>query len=83
MLQIILIYISMKFIARFLVIGDCNAKIGPQDSQYTFHSETNINGQHLLDLTQETNRVITNTCFQKEPGKLWTYISDMNRHTKT
>ena len=66
-----------------MVIGDCNAHIGPQDAQYTFHSETNINGQHLIDLTQETNLVITNTCFQKKPGKLWTYISDMNRHTKT
>ena len=50
--------------------------------RYTYHTHTNKNGQHLLDLTSDSNLVITNTMFQKRPGKLWTYLSDMSR-TKT
>ena len=61
-----------------LVIGDCNAHLGPTDVQYTYHKDTNSNGQLLLDLAIECNMVITNTKFQKKAGKLWTYISDMS-----
>ena len=61
-----------------LVIGDFNAHIGVEDAKYTYHNNTNTNGKFLLDLVAENNLVITNTTFQKRPGKLWTYISDMN-----
>ena len=61
-----------------MVIGDCNAHIGPRDVQYTYHESTNSNDQHLLDLEIESNLIITNTKFQKKPGKMWTYISDMS-----
>ena len=61
-----------------LVIGDFNAHIGVEDAKYTYHNNTNTNGKFLLDLVAENNLVITNTTFQKRPGKSWTYISDMN-----
>ena len=55
-----------------MVIGDCNAHIGKDDAKYTFHDITNANGKLLIDLAEETNMIITNTTFQKKPGKLWT-----------
>ena len=61
-----------------IVIGDCNAHIGKDDARYTYHDITNKNGKLLLELVDETNMLITNTRFQKKPGKLWTYISDMS-----
>ena len=32
-----------------LVIGDCNAHLGPEDALYTFHDKTSDNGKLLLD----------------------------------
>ena len=61
-----------------IVIGDCNAHIGKDAAKYTYHERTNNNGKLLLQMTEETNMLITNTCFQKKPGKQWTYISDMS-----
>ena len=61
-----------------VVLGDFNAHIGEKDARYTYHLNTNKNGQHLLDLSSEKNLVITNTTFQKRRGKLWTYLSDMS-----
>ena len=65
-----------------MVIGDCNAHIGPEEARHTFHNETNSNGEHLVNLALETNMIITNTSFQKSPRKLWTFLSDMSG-TKT
>ena len=53
-----------------LVVGDCNAHLGTSDVPYSYHMETNSNGQLLLDLSIECNMVITNTTFQKRTGKL-------------
>ena len=61
-----------------VVLDDFNAHIGEIDAKYTYHLNTNKNGQHLLDLSSEKNLVITNTTFQKRRGKLWTYLSDMS-----
>ena len=61
-----------------IVMGDFNGHIGSADARHTYHSVTNQNGQRLLDLAEEANLVITNTIFQKKPGKLWSYISDMS-----
>ena len=58
-----------------IVVGDFNARIGPEDAKFTYHSETNRNGKYLLELAMEKNFIITNTQFQKRKGKLWTYTS--------
>ena len=60
-----------------MVIGDCNTHIGKDDTKYTFHDRTNANGKLLIDIAEEPNMIIPNTTFQKKPGKLWTYVSDM------
>ena len=60
------------------VIGDFNAHLGENDAKYTYHEKTNSNGKLLLDLSLETNLVVSNVIFQKPQKKLWTYISDMN-----
>ena len=65
-----------------IVVGDFNAHLGKNEAKYTYHNNTNSNGQFLLDLACECNLLITNTTFQKRSGKLWTYFSDMTT-TKT
>ena len=37
----------------------------------------------MNDLVKETNLLVTNTHYQKKPGKLWTFISDMNEDQKS
>ena len=61
-----------------LVIGDCNAHLGPEDALYTFHDKTSDNGKLLLDYFIEANLIIANTRFQKKRGKLFTFMSEMN-----
>ena len=61
-----------------MVIGDFNAHLGEDAATYSYHNETNENGQMLSDLVSETNMLITNTQYRKKPGKLWTFISDMS-----
>ena len=46
-----------------LLIGDCNAHIGTDETPITYYEQTNSNGQLLLDLALETNMIITNTQF--------------------
>ena len=58
-----------------LVIGDFNARIGPEDGRYTYHESTNRNGKYLADMAMEKGLIIANTQFCKKKGKLWTYIS--------
>ena len=31
------------------VLGDFNARLGPEDAPYTYHESTNRNGRHLAD----------------------------------
>ena len=38
-----------------LIPGDFKAKLGPDDAKFTFHSETNRNGERLIDLMAEFN----------------------------
>ena len=61
-----------------LECGDFNAHLGKSDVPFTFHEETNRNGQLLLDHRTECGMRITNTLFKKRMGKKWTYLSDMN-----
>ena len=48
-----------------LVLGDFNAHIGNNDGNFTFHKNTNNNGQLLVNLSQECKMQITNVKFQK------------------
>ena len=41
-------------------------------------SNTNKNGQLLIDHLQESNMMVGNTKFRKKHSKLWTFISDMS-----
>ncbi|XP_030839582.1 uncharacterized protein LOC115923289 [Strongylocentrotus purpuratus] len=58
-----------------LVVGDFNARIGPEDAKYTYHETTNRNGKYLVDMAVEKNLVIASGQYCKKKGKLWTYIS--------
>ena len=54
------------------VCGDFNAKLS-NNSRFTHHTETNDNGERLLDLCDEHQLIVTNTRFQKNLNRLWTY----------
>ena len=56
-----------------LVAGDFNAKLGADDAKYTYHLETNRNGDHLVDLAQEFSLLAANTRFKKSKNQLWTF----------
>ena len=59
---------------NFLVIlGDFNARVGPEDAPFTFHSSTNTNGEHLSALLVERGLLAANTLFNKRLGKSWTF----------
>ena len=59
---------------NFLVLaGDFNAKLGPEESKFSFHSKTNRNGEMLMDFVQEFNLFISNTHFMKPKGQMWTF----------
>ena len=53
-----------------IIIGDFNARISKDDGNFTYHQETNKNGVLLIDIINEKQLVITNTCFQKKLNKL-------------
>ena len=56
-----------------IVMGDFNARLGPDEASYTFHDETNRNGKYMAELLTEFGLLATNTMFQKKKGKLWTF----------
>ena len=59
---------------NFLTIpGDFNAKLGPDDAKFTIHTETNRNGELLVDFMEEFNLFPANTKFMKSKNKLWTF----------
>ena len=59
---------------NFLVIsGDLNAKLGPEHARFTYNTETNRNGEHLIDFMDEFNLFAANTSFMKPKGQLWTF----------
>ena len=39
-----------------IVFGDFNARIGPEDGKFTYHSETNRNGKYVVDLAVEKRK---------------------------
>ena len=59
---------------NFLVIsGDLHAKLGPENVKFTYNTETNRNGEHLIDFMKEFNLFSSNTSFMKPKGQLWTF----------
>ena len=61
-----------------LECGDFNAHLGENNVPYSFHQQTNKNGNLLLEHASECNMIITNTQRKKRKGKLWTFMSDMS-----
>ena len=59
---------------NFLAIaGDLNAKLDPDEVNFTFHSSTNRNGEILRDFMDEFNLFSANNSFMKPKGQLWTF----------
>ena len=56
-----------------VVLGDVNARLGPNDVTFPFHSSTNRNCVFLRELVKEYNLLVTNTQFEKKLGKRWTF----------
>ena len=48
--------------------------VGKDDMNFTYYQETNKNDVLLIDIINEKQLVIKNTCFQKKLNKLWTYM---------
>ena len=59
-----------------LVIGgDFNAHLGKENGYiYSFHINTNRNGNMLKNFIHENNLLCLNTHFQKRSGQLWTRV---------
>ena len=55
-----------------IVLGNFNARLGPEYALHTYHS-SNRNGSHLVDFLLEHGLIAANTQFQKRKGKLWTF----------
>ena len=55
------------------VLGDLNAKIGRDDSTFTFYNNTNRNGEILLDLMDEFNLDSSNNSFMKPKNQLFSF----------
>ncbi|KAJ8361779.1 hypothetical protein AAFF_G00422150 [Aldrovandia affinis] len=53
--------------------GDFNARLGPEDAPFTYHTNTNRNGEHLAALLTEHELLAANTLFRKRMGKRWTF----------
>ena len=55
------------------VLGDLNAKLGPEDQKFTYNTSTNRNGELLSDLMEEFNLFCSNCSFMKSKQQLWTF----------
>ena len=55
------------------VLGDFNAKLGPDDQKFTYNTSTNRNGEFLSDLMEEFSLFCSNCSFMKPKNQLWTF----------
>ncbi|KAJ4929967.1 hypothetical protein JOQ06_018983 [Pogonophryne albipinna] len=55
------------------ILGDFNARLGPEDAPYPYHDSTNRNGAYLMALLMEHELLAVNTIFRKRTGKRWTF----------
>jgi len=58
---------SMLFIG-----GDFNARI---EGKFSYHNDSNRNGEYLMGFTHQHNLIVGNTAFQKPKKRLWTWRS--------
>ena len=61
-----------------IISGDFNAQLGQNDNgnfPYSFHQNTNRNGNILNNYILENNLICLNTHFQKRCGQSWTHTS--------
>ena len=59
-----------------IISGDFNAHLGQSDGyKFSYHQQTNRNGQMMNEYLKENNLLCINTFFQKRPGQLWTHKS--------
>ena len=58
-----------------IVLGDFNARLGPEDVRFTHSERTNENGERLIGVIEDYQLEASNTIFQKKKGKLWTWLS--------
>ncbi|XP_033968473.1 craniofacial development protein 2-like, partial [Pseudochaenichthys georgianus] len=56
------------------ILGDFNARLGPEDAPYPYHDSTNRNGAYLMALLMEHELLAANTIFRKRTGKRWTQV---------
>ena len=52
------------------ILGDFNARFGPEDVPHTYNSFTNDNGMRLLEVLEDYQLQAANTQFSKRRGKL-------------
>ena len=55
------------------VLGDMNAKMGPDDTKFSYDLATNRNGETLLDFMDEFNLFSSNNSFMKPKTQLWSF----------
>ena len=55
------------------VLGDFNAKLGPEEQKLIYNPPTNRNGEHLSDLMDEFSLFCSNCSFMKTKHQLWTF----------
>ena len=63
------------------ILGDFNARLGPEEARFPFHTTTNRNGRFLAELLAEHDLLAVNACFNKRMGKRWTFC-DRGTQTK-
>ena len=56
-----------------IILGDFNARLGPEDAPFTYHDNINRNREYLAALLTEHNLLAANTQFRKRMGKRWTF----------
>ena len=55
------------------ICGDFNAKLGTDNALFSYHTETNRNGDLLNEFANQFNLTAANTNFQKKSSKLWSF----------
>ena len=55
------------------ILGDFNARLGPEDVPFPYHDSTNRNGAYLTAFLTENELLAANTIFRKRTGKRWTF----------
>ena len=57
----------------FILAGDMNAKLGPDDVKFTYNDKTNRNGEKLLEYMEEYNLFSSSNNFMKPRNQLWSF----------